>query len=323
MDRGGETKVHHYGNRTGGGNEASPVPRPADSPGMDLAELPDGYSFGQMTPGELTVLSGWAAAEGWNPGDGDLDVAWSVDPGAFVALRSVDGELAGAGTVLSYDGAMGFMGLFIVREDLRGHGLGTRLWHHRVLLLSERLRPGATIGMDGVFDMVPFYEQGGFVLSHRDLRFEGSASGTPGPDVVDASTVPFEDLAAFDAAHLGVDRTAFLQAWIQRPGVRSFAVLDGGEVAGYAVLRPAAVGFKTGPFLARTPAVAEQLLGSVLHAADGAQVQIDVPETNAEGLRMVREVGFTESFGCARMYRGPAPEVPVGQVYGVTSFEFG
>jgi hypothetical protein len=52
-------------------------------------------------------------------------------------------------------------------------------------------------------------------------------------------------------------------------------------------------------------------------------VQIDVPETNAEGLRMVREVGFTESFGCARMYRGPAPEVPVGQVYGVTSFEFG
>ena len=250
-------------------------------------------------------------------------MARSVDPDAFIALRSRDGELAGAGTVLSYDGAMGFMGLFIVRNDLRGHGLGTTLWHHRVHVLSERLRPGATIGMDGVFDMVPFYEQGGFVLSHRDLRFEGIASGTPGPDVVPADTVPFEQLAAFDAALLGVDRTVFLRAWTERPGVRSFAVIDDAGVSGYAVLRPCASGFKTGPFLATTPAVAEQLMGSVLHAASGEQLQVDVPEPNTDAVRMMQSLGFTESFGCARMYRGPAPDVPVGQVYGVTSFEFG
>jgi GNAT superfamily N-acetyltransferase len=290
---------------------------------MELPELPAGYSFGQMAADELPVLAGWAQAEGWNPGVGDLEVAWSVDPDAFLALRSVDGELAGAGTVLSYDGAMGFMGLFIVRDDLRGHGLGTKLWHHRVRVLSERLRPGAPNGMDGVFDMVPFYEQGGFVLSHRDLRFEGAASGTPGPDVVDAAPVPFNQLAAFDAAHLGVDRSAFLRAWSDRPGVQSFAVTDDEGVSGYAVLRPCASGFKTGPFLATTPAVAEQLLGSVLHAAEGEQVQVDVPEPNTHAVRMMQSLGFTESFGCARMYRGPAPDVPVGQVYGVTSFEFG
>jgi len=322
VDLGGETEVHDYGNRTGGGNDASSVPRPADFPAMDVPELPDGCTFGQMTLDELPLLAGWATDEGWNPGVGDLDVAWALDPEAFIALRR-DDELVGGGTVLSYDGAMGFMGLFIVRPDHRGKGLGTTLWEHRVELLAARLRPGATIGMDGVFDMVPFYEHGGFRLAHRDLRFQGSAPGSPGPDVVDASTVPFGQLAAFDAAHLGVDRAAFLGAWTQRPGVRSFAVVDDSGLTGYAVLRPCAVGFKTGPFLARSPEVAEQLLGAVLKAAAGAQLQVDVPEPNSSGVRMLQSLGFTESFGCARMYRGAEPQVPVDQVYGVTSFEFG
>ena len=288
---------------------------------MTTPQLPAGCTFDQMAFDELPMLAGWAAEEGWNPGVGDLDVAWAIDPDAFIALRR-DDELVGGGTVLSYDGAMGFMGLFIVRPDHRGQGLGTVLWQHRVELLTARLQPGATIGMDGVFDMVPFYEHGGFQLAYRDLRFEGSAPGSPGPDVVDATTVPFEQVAAFDAAHLGVDRSAFLSAWTQRPGVRSFAVGGDSGLAGYAVLRPCAVGFKTGPFLARSPEVAEQLLGAVLEAAAGAQLQVDVPEPNSSGVRMLQSLGFTESFGCARMYRGAEPKVPVDQVYGVTSFEF-
>jgi hypothetical protein len=32
---------------------------------------------------------------------------------------------------------------------------------------------------------------------------------------------------------------------------------------------------------------------------------------------------MSESFGCARMYFGAAPELPVGNIFGVTSFEFG
>ncbi len=105
--------------------------------------LPDGVSLDRMRPDEVPVRVAWATAEGWNPGTGDLDLAYRLDPDAFLALRRGD-ELIGTGSIFSYDGAFGFMGCFIVREDLRGDGLGTELWHARRDRMVARLRPGAS-----------------------------------------------------------------------------------------------------------------------------------------------------------------------------------
>lgn len=32
---------------------------------------------------------------------------------------------------------------------------------------------------------------------------------------------------------------------------------------------------------------------------------------------------LVEDFGCARMYNGPAPELPWSEIYGITTFELG
>jgi len=48
-----------------------------------------------------------------------------------------------------------------------------------------------------------------------------------------------------------------------------------------------------------------------------------VPEANPAGVALAQRAGLREVFGCARMYRGPQPDVPVGRIFGVTSFEFG
>jgi hypothetical protein len=52
-------------------------------------------------------------------------------------------------------------------------------------------------------------------------------------------------------------------------------------------------------------------------------VQLDVPECNEPGLKLASLFGLSESFGCARMYHGVAPQIDVRGVFGVTSFEFG
>jgi len=284
--------------------------------------LPGNLSIGPMRRDEVDILASWAADEGWNPGDADLNIAWDTDPEAFIALRK-GSELAGGGTIFSYSGLFGFMGLFIVRRQMRGAGLGGQLWRHRLKRLQDRLLPGASIGMDGVFAMVPFYERGGFVLAHKDLRFEGIAHGTIDPEVQQVDQSTFEIIDRFDRAHVAAPRTSFLRRWMFQPGGHAVGLFENNQPAGYAIARPARCGYKIGPVFATHADVAERLIGSLMAQIPGQQVQLDVPEPNEAGTRLAAKFGLKEVFGCARMYLGAAPNLPIGRIFGVTSFEFG
>jgi len=288
----------------------------------DISSLPAGYRIDQMIRAEADILDSWAAAEGWNPGLSDIDIAWSYDPDAFIALRK-DDALAGGGAIISYEGAAGFMGLFIMRADLRRQGLGRILWHERLRRLRARLRPDAPIGMDGVFDMAPFYEAGGFKYLYRDLRFEGTAHGVLDPAVIPLDQIPWPDLAAYDAQISGLRREGFMRAWLGQEGGHGVALSEAGAIRGYGFLRPCRVGFKLGPLYASDPTIARRLLHSLLSTAQGSQVQIDVPEPNLAAIGLMNKLSWQSTFACARMVHGTPPAVPVEQVFGVTSFEFG
>ncbi len=177
--------------------------------------------------------------------------------------------------------------------------------------------------MDGVFDMVPFYTRGGFELAHRDLRFQGLAQGTPDPAVRTLAPTDFAAIEAFDRLHFPVPRTAFLQRWVYQDGAHALGLFASDHLLGFGVARPAHTGFKLGPVFATTPDAAERLIGSLLARIPGQQVQLDVPEPNTAGVELASRFGLSEVFGCARMYHGPAPSLPLQQIFGVTSFEFG
>jgi len=286
------------------------------------SKLPDGYTIGAMTREEAAVLGGWAASEGWNPGVNDIDVAWGFDPEAFLALRNGN-ELAGGGSIISYNGKAGFMGLFIVREDHRGKGLGTALWHERLRRLRRRLEPEAPIGMDGVLGMAPFYQKGGFEFLYRDVRYQGIAAGTRDAAAVPLSDVDFARLDAYDQRNVEAPRTGFLRAWLAQPGGSGVALIDGGTLTGYGFLRPCRKGYKVGPVFADNAACGERVLLSLLSLAEGEQVQLDVPEPNQAAVRLAEALRGQRAFACARMLNGRNPRLPIGSIFGVTSFEFG
>lgn len=275
-----------------------------------------------MTAEELPILFGWAAGEGWNPGRSDAAIAWDYDPAAFIALRQGK-ELVGGGSVLSYEGRFGFMGLFIVRKDHRSQGLGRKLWTHRRDHLRQRLHPEASIGMDGVLAMVPFYERGGFEFAAFDLRFEGTSSGSASPAVRPLVDFPWGEVDGYDRLHVAAPRTGFLRRWIGQPGTHAVGLGSPGRLEGYGVLRPCEVGFKIGPLFADHPDGAAQLLGTLMSRIPGERVQLDVPQSNPEAVSLARRSGLQESFRCARLYLGGIPGLPTKRIFGVTSFEFG
>jgi ribosomal protein S18 acetylase RimI-like enzyme len=272
---------------------------------------------------ELDQLVDWAAAEGWNPGLCDADIFWHTDPEGFIAAES-GGLLTGGGSIVSYDGRFGFMGFFIVHPQHRGHGLGTRLWNERLRLLRARLLEPVVIGMDGVFEMQDYYARGGFRYAGRDLRFEGRGSDFPvSEQVVGLGGIPFAQVDAYDRAHFPAPRSDFLQRWIAMPGSHARAVLRKGRLSGFGVMRACRNGHKIGPLFADDAQAADDLYRSLVSQVAGEAVFIDVPEANADALALANRYDMNEVFGCARMYYGPAPDLPEREIFGVTTFELG
>jgi len=277
----------------------------------------------QMSREELDTLVAWAAAEGWNPGLDDAQVFWDTDPDAFIAAE-IDGELAGGGSIVAYGTRYGFMGFFIMRPDFRGRGLGNRLWHERKRRLIARLDADASIAMDGVFNMQSYYAKGGFRFICRDLRFEGRGVASPKTaGVVDARSIPFEEIDAYDERHFPTNRAGFTKAWIDRPGGHAVAAVDDGKLVGYAVMRPCQIGHKIGPLFADDGAVAERLFSTLGSRVAGEPIFLDVPEINADAMALAARHGMNEVFGCARMVLGPSPSLPDNEIFAVTTFELG
>lgn len=279
-----------------------------------------------MTRSEVDDLVGWAAGEGWNPGLHDADIFWANDPEAFIAAQR-EGELIGGGAITAYGDSFGFMGFFIVRPEFRGRGFGNRLWHARRERLLARLRPSASIGMDGVFAMQDYYTKGGFAFSHRNMRFraevpEGHAAAIASP-LVPLADVPFDQIMAYDRTCFPAARPAFLSRWIAQEDALALGYLRDGTLAGYGVVRRCLEGCKIGPLFADDAAAAEALYAGLAGFATGGPLFLDAPENNAQAMALVARHGMEEVFGCARMYLGPVPDIAHDRVFGVTTFELG
>ncbi|MCH1494275.1 MAG: GNAT family N-acetyltransferase [Rubripirellula sp.] len=279
---------------------------------------------------ELEKLVSWAREEGWEPGVNDAQQFWAYDPEGFLACEE-GGQFAGGGAIIRHSDEYGFMGLFIVAAQHRGHGLGRKLWLHRRDTLLERLAPNGAIGLDGVDAMVPFYAAGGFVQATRHRRF---CLRQPGERAVMASSaVPLsgisdEALSGLDRQCFPADRTTFLRRWSEQASAKALAIKNGEQVLGFGVIRRCTSGWRIGPLFAESVQVADALFNSLSESVkddspDDLPIFVDVPDANQEGIKWVIDQGLEEVFGCERMYYGKPPEIAHHKIFGVTTLEIG
>lgn len=281
-----------------------------------------GLSVRAMSLADLQLALDWASAERWNPGLFDAEPFLAADPQGFF-FAEIDSRPAGSIAAVAYDEQFGFIGLYLVCPELRGGRVGVKLGEIALDYLGQR-----TIGLDGVLGKQENYRRWGFRPAYRTVRYEGSG---PGPfrgaespaEFVDLRRLPLADLAAYDRTIFPAPRTAFLEAWIRQPSTTSLGVLQGNRLAGYVVARPCRVGYKLGPLAADEPAVAEVLLAGVADLLAGETFYLDVPEPNQAAAALVRRYDMRPVFETVRMYRGPAPNVDLQRLFGVTTLEIG
>ena len=285
----------------------------------------DELEIGPAQGDDFACAIDWAAAEGWNPGLDDLAAFRTADPDGLI-LGRLDGRPVGSISAVRYGERFGFLGFYIVIPQERGKGHGMALWTAAMDRFGDRI-----VGLDGVVDQQDNYRRSGFVPAGRNIRFTGPAPGSPPAD--DAAAVrPMEPddlpaVLAYDRPFFADERTGFLTAWVQpRAGVARtchVAARDG-AISGYGVIRACRAGHKIGPLFADDARTAEALFLSLASTLrPGEQVSLDVPEANGEGTRLADRYGLSPSFETARMYRGPAPELPLPRTFGITTFELG
>jgi GNAT superfamily N-acetyltransferase len=278
------------------------------------------FTVAPASTDDMSLVAGWAAAEGWNPGIGDETAFYATDPTGFLVGR-LDGRPVTSISAVRYGAGHGFVGLYLTDPEHRGRGLGMRTWQAGL----ARLR-GRAIGLDGVAAQQDNYGKSGFRPAWRTVRYEGVVSdGRTAPDVVvrDARTIGFDELSAYDRRFFPAERDAFLALWIDLPGRRARMAFRDGRPAGFGVWRPARETARVGPLYADSPETAEALLTSLVQDAEGDPIVLDVPGINPRAVETAERLGLKPCWETARMYTGGTPDIEVSGIYGVTTLELG
>jgi len=278
-------------------------------------------TIGTLNALEIQTAIDMAAREGWNPGLEDASAFHCADPSGYFGAR-IGGNLVSVISAVRYGATFGFIGLFITAPSHRGKGYGQKVWDHAMNYLD-----GRTTGLDAVKEQTARYARFGFKPVYRNIRYAGAPECGQSDDLrlqpLDA--VSFPDLCTYDRRFFPAERTGFLKGWTD-PGSktrRGLAFVEDGTIQGFGVLRQCGDGHKIGPLYANTPDIADALFRALAVTVPGEAVILDIPEPNASALLLAERYDLSPEFETFRMYKGPAPDLPLDQTFGISTFELG
>jgi hypothetical protein len=278
------------------------------------------FSVSGAAAADIRRLRDWADDEGWNPGASDGQAFFPTDPQGFLIGR-LNGEPVVSVSAVRYGTDFGFIGFYIARPAIRGQGYGIQVWNAGMARLE-----GRNVGLDGVVGQQDNYRKSGFRPAWNNIRYEGVPLGgeqAGGVTLVDARTIGFDQLAAYDRRFFPAARDAFLSSWITLPEHTALVALQDGDIKGFGVLRPASGPSRVGPLYADSDQIAQSLLTALSATTPGLAIAIDVPDINKPSVAVVESMGLVPSFEAARMYTGPTPDLDLPGLFAVTSLELG
>lgn len=286
-----------------------------------MKRFPDGMlNVRTMDRNEVQLAIDWAAAEGWNPGIHDAECFYFADPHGFF-LADYEGQPVGCVSAVRYDNTFAFVGLYLVKPEFRGQGIGSAL-ADRVFKYLEGVE---SIGNDAVIEQQDNYTRYGFGMAHRNVRYRGTSINCE-PDstgIVELGEFSFYELLRYDRTMFPTPRTQFLRCWISQPGGAALGFTRGQGLLGYGVMRKCRQGYKIGPLFADNEEVAEALFNALTARAGKEEFYLDIPEPNPGAMALVKRHNLEPVFETGRMFIGKPPVIPMSKLFGISTFELG
>ncbi|MBI4974073.1 GNAT family N-acetyltransferase [Candidatus Roizmanbacteria bacterium] len=279
------------------------------------------YRVRAMNRKDLDTAIKWAAKEGWNPGPYDAQSFYETDPNGYF-MGFLGNEPVSCISAVSYNGKFGFLGFYITKPEHRGKGYGIQVWNKAVEYLENK-----NIGLDGVVAQQENYKKSGFKLAYNNIRYEGKGTSNIKHDsknILEISTIPFEQLLKYDTQFFPAQRSQFLRLWVKQPKSLTIGFVEKNELRGYGMIRKCKRGYKIGPLFANNEKIAERLLNKLrAFISKSSPFYLDIPEVNENAVNLAQKYHLLPIFKTARMYTREPPTLDLKKIFGVTTFELG
>jgi GNAT superfamily N-acetyltransferase len=266
----------------------NPILRP-----MTLADIPAGLEF--------------CRESGWNQTPGDWELLIGLAPaGALVA--EVDGVVVGTVINVPYRPAFDWIAMMLVRESLRGHGIGRVLMNTALEMSPGTVKLDATDAGRRLYLTLGFEDEFTLARWRRAPSIATELSGTARP-IADRD---WEEIATLDAEAFGADRLSVLRWCGHTASEYAWVLRSCGDLAGFVLGRHGHNSEHIGPLVARSDDAAVELVTSCLTRVPERPITMDAPDAQETFAGALESLGFTRQRNFTRMARGG--HAPSGQM---------
>jgi ribosomal protein S18 acetylase RimI-like enzyme len=279
-----------------------PVSSSAYNPDVDTGAM----RLRVMTSADIPAAMRLKELAGWNQTAAD----WRrflerSSEGCFVA--EVGAQVRGTVTTIAFEDRFAGIGMVLVDPEYRGRGFGTALLERAIHYLDEL--DLSALKLDATPQGKPLYEKLGFRSEYEIGRWtRRQPAGAAKPSLADvresASPALLESICKFDRQVFGGDRSGLLMSLHEEAPELTLGILEDGTLAGYALGRRGSFADHLGPWMARDPDTARQLLEAFLAGSSRETLIADCLSAHPATGDLLKSFGFSYTRPLVRMFRG-------------------
>ena len=257
-----------------------------------------------MTDADIDFGMRLKTAAGWNQRPADWKRLIRLEPEGCFVLEN-DGVPVGTVTTTLYEKRLAWIGMVLVSPDARRKGYGTELLKAAMNYCeAQRVE---VIKLDATPLGKKLYDTLGYHDEYRLKRVQGLGSLHAFENVRMMRAVDLWEVVQLDIGFFGVSRQRLLEALFEENPTLSFIAHKPGssEIVGYLFARPGQTASQIGPWIAKEPSAAEELLKAALNTLAGQALFLDVlQQVNPYAEAIVTRYGFTQQREFIRMFYG-------------------